>query len=186
MTDNELVQLIEGCRKGERTSQYKVYTHFYSYALTVCTRYAATHEEAKEVLNDAFYKIFTKLDSYNPSYAFKGWLHRIVVNTAIDRYRSRQKQPKMEEISYAQGVEIEMEVVENLTREEIFKMVQFLPPSYRTVFNLFVVEGYSHPEIAQLLSISEGASKSNLAKARMKIKTMLMTNANEIDWRLSL
>ena len=184
MTDNELVQLIEGCRKGERASQYTLYTHFYSYALTVCTRYAATHEEAKEVLNDAFFKIFTKLDYYNSSFAFKGWLHRIVVNTAIDRYRSRQKQPKTEEISYAQSVEIEMEVVENLTREEIFKMVQFLPPSYRTVFNLFVVEGYSHPEIAQLLGISEGASKSNLAKARMKLKIMLTTNANEIAWRL--
>jgi RNA polymerase sigma factor (sigma-70 family) len=184
MTESELTQLIEGCRKGERSSQHKVYAHFYSYVLTVCARYAATQEEAKEVLNDSFYKIFTKLDFYNPSYAFKGWLHRIVVNTAIDRYRSRQKKPITEELSQAQSVEIEMEVVEMLTREEIFKMVQFLSPSYRTVFNLFVVEGYSHPEIAELLGISEGASKSNLAKARMKLKLMLTTNANEIGWRV--
>jgi RNA polymerase sigma factor (sigma-70 family) len=184
MTDNELTQLIEGCRKGERASQHKVYTHFYGYVLAVCARYAATHEEAKETLNDSFYKIFTKLDYYNPSYAFKGWLHRIVVNTAIDRYRSRQKHPLTEELSQAQSVEIETEVVEMLTREEIFKMVQFLSPSYRTVFNLFVVEGYSHPEIAELLGISEGASKSNLAKARMKLKLMLTTNTNEIGWRI--
>ena len=184
MTDKDLSQLIESCRKGERSSQHKVYTHFYGYVLSVCTRYSATQEEAKEVLNDAFFKIFTKLDYYNASYAFKGWLHRIVVNTAIDRYRSRQKQPKTEELSNAQSVEIETEVVEMLTREEIYKMVQFLPPSYRTVFNLFVVEGYSHPEIAQLLGISEGASKSNLAKARMKLKIMLTTNSNEIGWRL--
>jgi RNA polymerase sigma factor (sigma-70 family) len=184
MTESELTQLIEGCRKGERSSQHKVYTHFYSYVLSVCARYAATQEEAKEVLNDSFYKIFTKLDYYNSGYAFKGWLHRIVVNTAIDRYRSRQKQPLLEELSQAQSVEIETEVVEMLTREEIFKMVQFLSPSYRTVFNLFVVEGYSHPEIAELLGISEGASKSNLAKARMKLKLMLTANANEIGWRV--
>ena len=183
MTESDLKQLIEGCRNGERTSQHKIYTHFYSYALSVCTRYAATHEEAKEILNDSFFKIFTKLDYYNPTYAFKGWLHRIVVNTAIDRYRSRQKQPITEELSQAQSVEIETEVVEMMTREEIFKMVQFLSPSYRTVFNLFVVEGYSHPEIAELLGISEGASKSNLSKARMKLKLMLTTNVNEIAWR---
>jgi RNA polymerase sigma factor (sigma-70 family) len=183
MTESDLKQLIEGCRNGERASQHKIYTHFYNYALSVCNRYAATHEEAKEILNDSFFKIFTKLDYYNPTYAFKGWLHRIVVNTAIDRYRSRQKQPITEELSQAQSVEIEMEVVEMLTREEIFKMVQFLSPSYRTVFNLFVVEGYSHPEIAELLGISEGASKSNLSKARMKLKIMLTTNANEIAWR---
>jgi RNA polymerase sigma factor (sigma-70 family) len=185
MTEAELTQYIDGCRRGERTSQYKVYTHFYSYALSVCSRYAATQEEAKEVLNDAFFKIFTKLDYYNPSYAFKGWLHRIVVNTAIDRYRSRHKHPATEEISQAQSVEIETEVVEMLTREEIYKMVQTLSPAYRTVFNLFVVEGYSHPEIAQLLGISEGASKSNLAKARFKLKKMLTTNSNELGWQLN-
>jgi RNA polymerase sigma factor (sigma-70 family) len=185
MTEAELTQYIDGCRRGERTSQYKVYTHFYSYALSVCSRYAATQEEAKEILNDAFFKIFTKLDYYNPSYAFKGWLHRIVVNTAIDRYRSRHKHPITEELSQAQSVEIETEVVEMLTREEIYKMVQTLSPAYRTVFNLFVVEGYSHPEIAKLLGISEGASKSNLAKARFKLKKMLTTNSNELGWQLN-
>jgi RNA polymerase sigma factor (sigma-70 family) len=185
MSDKELALLIEGCRNGERHSQNKLYLHFYNYAMTVCYRYASTIEEAKEILNDAFFKIFTKMDRYNPDYAFKGWLHRVVVNTAIDKYRSRQNTPITEEISYAQGVEIETEVVENLTREEIFKMVQHLPPSYRTVFNLYVVEGYTHAEIADTLGISEGASKSNLAKARMKLKKMLTTNTNEIGWRLN-
>ncbi len=182
MTEKELLMHLEGCRAGERTSQQRVYGHFYGYALTVCSRYASTNDEAKEVLNDAFFKIFTKIDHYNPDYPFKGWLHRVVVNTAIDRYRSRQNQPITEDISQAQSVEIETEVVENLTREEIFKMVQYLPPAYRTVFNLFVVDGFTHPEIAQKLNITEGASKSNLSKARMKLKKMLTTNANEIDW----
>ena len=183
MTEKELLQHLEGCREGKRTSQQRVYGHFYQYALTVCLRYAATMDEAKEVMNDAFFKIFTKIDHYNPEYSFKGWLHRVVVNTAIDRYRSRQNQPRTEDITEAQSVEIETEVVENLTREEIFKMVQHLPPAYRTVFNLFVVDGYSHPEIGQLLGITEGASKSNLSKARMKLKQMLTTNTNEIGWR---
>lgn len=182
MTDQELSRLIEGCRTGDRTCQNRIYTHFFSYGLSVCGRYAATQEEAREVLNDAFFKIFTKLDRYDSSYSFKGWLHRIVVNTAIDRYRSRQKQYLTEEISQAQSVEIETEVIENLTREEIFKMVQNLSPAYKTVFNLFVVEGYSHPEIAELLGITEGASKSNLSKARAKLKLMLLTNSNEIGW----
>lgn len=182
MTEKELIIHLEGCRTGNRTSQQRVYGHFYGYALAVCSRYASTNDEAKEVLNDAFFKIFTKIDHYNPDYSFKGWLHRVVVNTAIDRYRSRQNQPITEDISQAQSIEIETEVVENLTREEIFKMVQHLPPAYRTVFNLFVVDGFSHPEIAQKLNITEGASKSNLSKARMKLKKMLTTNANEIDW----
>ena len=186
MTEQELAKLIEGCRAGERMSQQRIYQHFYSYALSVCGRYAATLEEAKEVLNDAFFKIFTKIDRYDSNYAFKGWLHRIVVNTSIDRYRSRQKQPRIEEISQAQSVEIETEVIENLTREDILKMVQQLSPAYRTAFNLFVVDGYSHPEIGELLGITEGASKSNLSKARAKLKLMLMTNANEISWRDTL
>ena len=183
MTEKELLKHLEGCRRGDRVSQHHVYGHFYSYVLTVCHRYASTTDEAKEVMNDAFFKIFTKIDHYNPDYSFKGWLHRVVVNTAIDRYRSRQNQQRTEDISYAQSVEIETEVVEKLTREEIFKMVQFLPPAYRTVFNLFVVDGYTHNEIAQMLGITEGASKSNLSKARMKLKLMLTTNSNEIAWR---
>ena len=179
MTENELITLLEGCKARERMSQQRVYRHFYGYALSICSRYTPTIEEAKEVLNDAFFKIFTKIDHYNPEYSFKGWLHRVVVNTSIDKYRSRQNQPKTEDLSQAQSVEIETEVVENLTREEIFKMVQFLSPAYRTVFNLFVVDGFSHPEIAQILGITEGASKSNLSKARMKLKIMLTTNESE-------
>jgi RNA polymerase sigma factor (sigma-70 family) len=183
MTDKDLEKLIAGCREGEQASQYRLYAHFYNYALSVCYRYASNLEEAKEVLNDAFFKIFTKIDRYNPSYSFKGWLHRVVVNTAIDHYRSQQSKPIMQELTIAHGVEVETEVIENLTREEVYKMVQLLPRAYRTVFNLFVVEGFSHPEIAEILGITEGASKSNLSKARMKLKLMLSANSNEIGWQ---
>ena len=178
MTEIELQQHIENCRSGNRTSQERVFGQFRNYALTVCSRYAATNEEAKEVLNDAFFKIFTKIDRYNPTMSFKGWLHRIVVNTAIDRYRTRINQPRHEELSRAESVEIETEVVERLTREEIFSMVQYLSPAYRTAFNLYVVDQFTHPEIAAMLGITEGASKSNLSKARQHLKRMLQTSEN--------
>ena len=185
MTEKDLNQLVEGCRAGERMSQQRLYTHFHNYALTVCSRYAATSDEAIEVLNDAFFKIFTKIDRYNPEYSFKGWLHRIVVNTAIDRYRSLQNQPRLEDLNHAYGLEVETEVIEKLTREEIFKMVAHLSPAYRTVFNLFVVDCFSHAEIAEKLGITEGASKSNLSKARVQLKRMLQTNDNEIGKRMT-
>ncbi|MBL7814370.1 MAG: RNA polymerase sigma factor [Saprospiraceae bacterium] len=184
MTEQQINKLVEGCRSGERSSQERLYAHFHNYALTVCSRYAASSDEAKEVLNDAFFKIFTKIDRYNPDYSFKGWLHRIVVNTAIDRYRSQQNHPRHEELSYASGVEVETEVIEKLTQEEIFKMVAHLSPAYRTVFNMFVVDGFSHAEIAEKLGITEGASKSNLSKARMQLKRMLMTQDNESGRRM--
>jgi RNA polymerase sigma factor (sigma-70 family) len=179
MTELELQKHIENCRSGNRTSQARIFGQFRNYALTVCTRYAATNEEAKEVLNDAFFKIFTKIDRYNPTMSFKGWLHRIVVNTAIDRYRTRINQPRHEELSRAESVEIETEVVERLTREEIFNMVQYLSPAYRTAFNLYVVDQFTHPEIAAMLGITEGASKSNLSKARQHLKRMLQASENK-------
>jgi RNA polymerase sigma factor (sigma-70 family) len=178
MTEKELQQHIENCRSGNRLSQERIFGQFRNYALTVSSRYAATQEEAKEVINDAFFKIFTKIDRYNPQMSFKGWLHRIVVNTAIDRYRTRINQPRHEELSRAESVEIETEVVERLTREEIFSMVQHLPPAYRTAFNLYVVDQFTHPEIAKMLGITEGSSKSNLSKARQHLKRMLQTSEN--------
>jgi RNA polymerase sigma factor (sigma-70 family) len=183
MTEIELNQLVVNCRSGDRSAQYRLYEHFYGYALSLCNRYAENLEEAQEVLNDAFFKIFTKLDRYNPDHSFKGWLHRVVVNTAIDRYRSRMNQPRMDSLDRAQHFEVETEVVEKLTQEEIVRMVQHLPPAYRLAFNLFVVEGYSHLEIASMLGITEGASKSNLSKARGKLKQMLQTNSGEIAFR---
>ena len=183
MTEKEIQQLIEGCRAGERTSQQRIYAQFRNYALSVCSRYATTQEDAREVVNDAFFKIFTKIDRYDSAHSFKGWLHRVVVNTAIDRYRTERNQPRHDELNRAEGVEVELEVIENLTREEILKMVQRLPPSYRTAFNLFVVDGFSHPEIAEMLGITEGASKSNLSKARAHLKRMMLADESEIGRR---
>ena len=173
MTKEQIAKLIQKCRKNDRKSQRELYRHFYNYGMTVCLRYAGTREDAKEILNDAFVKVFLKIDRYSPNLSFKGWLNKILVNTAIDHYRKFQNEPQTVDIIHAQHYETEADALQNLSVEVIFNMVKKLPPSYRLVFNLYVVEGYKHPEIAEKLNISVGTSKSNLAKARMKLKGMI-------------
>ncbi|RMG80303.1 MAG: RNA polymerase sigma factor [Bacteroidetes bacterium] len=173
MTDEQLATLIKACRKQDRASQRELYRHFYNYGMTVCMRYAGTREEAKEILNDAFVKVFLKIDRYSPELSFKGWLNKILVNTAIDHFRKYQNVPQTVDLVHAQHYELEAEAIQNLSVEAILDLVKKLPPAYRVVFNLHAVEGFSHPEIAEKLGISVGASKSNLAKARLRLKSMM-------------
>jgi RNA polymerase sigma factor (sigma-70 family) len=173
MTDANLQQLIANCRRYDPVSQKAIYRHFYNYGMTICYRYAQNTEEAREILNDGFVKAFTKLDKYTDDSSFKGWLSRILVNTAIDHYRKNQVRPQTVDLVYAQHVETAASALEELTAKDLMDLVQKLAPSYRIAFNLHVVEGYSHPEIAEKLGITEGTSKSNLAKARVKLQSMI-------------
>lgn len=173
MTKQALTELIKACKKKDPQSQKTLYRHFYNYAMTICSRYARNREEAKEIMNDGFVKIFTKLDHYNFSLSFKAWLNRIMVNTSIDHYRKYQSAPRTVDLVYAQHVETDFSVIQKLSAADILKLVQRLSPSYRIAFNLFVIEGYKHDEIAKKLGISSGTSKSNLAKARLKLKMMI-------------
>lgn len=179
MTDPAIAKLIRDCRKGKRESQKELYRQFYNYAMSICLRYSRDREEAKEIVNDGFVKVFTKLDKYTDSMSFKGWMRRIMINSAIDFYRKNEKHYHSMDIVYAQGVSVDEEGVSKLSEEEIMNAVQQLPPSYRIVFNLYVVEGFKHEEISYKLNISIGTSKSNLAKARMKLKTMLISMYGE-------
>lgn len=174
MNEKELQQIIESCRKQDSDSQKRLYKHFYNYGMTICSRYARNREEAKEIFNDGFFKIFTKLQQYNPDHSFKAWLNRIMVNTAIDHYRKNQTKPQLVDIVHAQHYETRAIAIENISEREILDLVQQLAPSYRMVFTLHVVEGFKHPEIAEKLGITVGTSKSNLAKARTKLKAMLI------------
>ena len=173
MSTAELYNLIEACKKQDPSSQKRLYQHFYNYGMTVCSRYARDREEAKEIFNDGFYKIFSKIDQYDPGHSFKAWLNKIMVNTAIDHYRKHKTKPQLVDIVHAQHYESDSLALENISAKEILNLVQLLAPSYRMVFVLHVVEGYNHPEIADQLGISVGTSKSNLAKARTKLKAML-------------
>lgn len=175
MSEKDLLKIIESCRRQDPASQKRLYQHFYNYGMTVCARYAQNREEAKEIFNDGFYKIFTKIHQYNPEYSFKGWLSRIMVNTAIDHYRKNQTKPQLVDIVHAQHYETQSIAVDNISKKEILQLVQTLAPSYRMVFILHAVEGYKHPEIAERLGITIGTSKSNLAKARTKLKAMLIS-----------
>ncbi len=139
----------------------------------VCLRYSRTREEAIEILNDGFLKILTKLDKYTKGLSFKGWLRKIMIHCAIDYYRRNEKHYHSLDISHAH-YEIGAEsALDKLNAEDIIEAIQKLPPSYRMVFNLFAIEGYKHEEIATMLGITEGTSKSNLAVARSKLQRAL-------------
>jgi len=169
----DLHQLLDGCRQGKRSSQHRLYARFYNYAMTIARRYTGTLETAEEVVNDAFFKVFTKLDLYSDSLPFRFWLRRIIINTAIDRFRVGMNTPTPVELQAWHDPELDTGIVENLTHEQIIAMLDHLPPAYRTVFNLFVVDGFSHEEIAETLKVSVGTSKSNLSRARQHLKSML-------------
>lgn len=173
MTKETLEQLIKACKRKDPESQEALYRHFYNYGMTICSRYARNREEAKEIMNDGFVKVLTKLDQYSFSLSFKAWLSRIMVNTAIDHYRKYQSTPRTVDLIHAKHIETELDVLAELSAKDILALVQKLSPAYRIAFNLFVVEGYKHEEIAKKLGISAGTSKSNLAKARLKLKAMI-------------
>lgn len=163
-------KLIKACRKSDRAAQDQLYLAFYSYAMSVGLRYSRDRQEAIEIVNDGFFKIFTNLDKYTEGLSFKGWLRKIVVNAAIDYYRRNEKHYHSVDISYAGAEVITKDVLDDISEKEIIALIQDLPSSYRLVFNLHVLEGYKHEEIAQKLNISVGTSKSNLSIARTKLQ----------------
>lgn len=179
-SDDPLVrQLIDGCLNKRLEDQYKLYKHFYSYCLSICLRYAGNRVEAADILNDGFMKALTHLKKFDGKKPFHLWLRRIMMNTAIDHYRSNLKHRNTYELEEAECVSVEGTVEQKINYEDLLKLVQQLPPSYRTVFNLFAIDGYSHEEIAAMLHISVGASKSNLFKARQKLQVAIKVFTQE-------
>lgn len=166
----DIASIIEGCRQNKRASQHRLYEQFYNYAMTIARRYTGNLEASEEVVNDAFFKAFTKINLYSGDQPFRFWFRRVLINTAIDHMRARMNMPALTELQPWHDSEAEPGIVEDLTREQIIALLDHLPPGYRAVFNLFVVDGYSHEEIAELLNISIGTSKSNLARARQHLK----------------
>ena len=176
MTDPEL--LIQGCIEGDRRCQQKLYEHFYGKMMVVCMRYATDDDEALDIFQEAFIKVFNNLVKYGNKGSFEGWIRRIMVNTAIDHIRKNKKLREMveinEEITSGEVEEESEDLLDKVSFEDLLGCVQDLSPAYRSVFNMYVVDGFSHKDIAQELGISEGTSKSNLAKAKMNIKKLLV------------
>jgi len=173
MGEEELHQLISGCIEQDRASQKKLYKVFYGFSMGICLRYANNREEAAEVMNQGFFKVFTRIETFDRTRPFKAWLGRIMMNVSIDYYRANLKMAYTDDLDKAEHLSDGDVTDHKLNYDDLLKMVQKLPPAYRTVFNLFAVEGYTHEEIGELLNISPGTSKSNLHKARQKLKQMI-------------
>jgi RNA polymerase sigma-70 factor (ECF subfamily) len=165
--------LISACLREERWAQKLLYETHYGRLLGVCLRYSNNSEDARDILNEGFVKVFRFLDRYKIGTSLDGWMRRIMINTSIDFYRKemRHRSDDLETAQYK--ISEDTDIVSNYAAQEILKVIQLLPPAYRAVFNLYAVEGYSHKEVADALGITESTSRSNLVKARVKLKEML-------------
>ena len=158
--------IIQACRAGNRAAQKRLYKLFFGYAMSVALRYSSTKSEAEDIMNESFFKVFSKIDQYDERYDFKAWFRTILVNTSID-YHRKYKKLKTYSSEDVLSVETDDNVGwNNLLYEDLLKGIQLLSPAYRLVFNLYVIEGYKHHEIAEQLNISVGTSRSNFARAR--------------------
>jgi len=182
----ELNLHIRGCTLNNRESQKKIYNSFYSYGMAICDRYTKRKEDSIEIFNDSFLKIFKEIHRYKPSYAdevnsFKGWLRKIMIYTAIDHCRKYNKHYFTAELetSLTYFPVEEENAFDMISYDEIIQAIRELSPAYRTVLNLFIIDGFSHEEIANQLGISIGTSKSNLSKARQQLQKILK-NSNKI------
>jgi RNA polymerase sigma-70 factor (ECF subfamily) len=177
----EITSLIKGCCKNNRNSQRVIYQWLHAYALKISFRYVSNLHEAEELVSESFVKLFKNIQQFNfniqsdPEALLKGWFKRIIVNTCIDHLRKTQ----LKLVSYEMSPEKDQQVdqqetgLDKIAYQEIIEAIRLLSPVYRTVFNLFVIEGYSHDEIADQLKISIGASKSNLSKARQNLRKLI-------------
>jgi len=164
----EINEIIKGCLAGKRRDQELLYRRHASKLYAVCLQYSGNDEEARDILQEGFIKIFENLHHYKNEGSFEGWMRRITVNTALERYRSRHKLYRVDDIDTIQEPDADPDNHDyaGLEANDLLAIIRELPPKYRMVFNLYAIEGYSHKEIGQLINISEGTSKSNLSRAR--------------------
>jgi RNA polymerase sigma-70 factor (ECF subfamily) len=169
-----LDQLIKRCKKKNAQAQEQLYRLYSSKLFSICLKYSSDSSSAEDTLQDAFITIFDKIGQYKNQGSFEGWIKRVTINTALQKYR---KQKVFDIINEEQIEEVEVEVdEEEISLDYLLEIIQQLPDRYQLVFNLYVLDGYSHKEVAEMLEISVGTSKSNLARARNILKEKLQTN----------
>ncbi|MFN0035068.1 MAG: RNA polymerase sigma factor [Saprospiraceae bacterium] len=172
---------VEALTRQERWAQQQVYEEHYGRMMGICLRYAGTRDEALDLLHEAFIKVFQNIARYKPGTALGAWIRTIVVNTCIDYYR-RNARRRTEDLDSVYTISTDdPDVLSNLTEREILDAVQQLSPAYRAVFNLYVVEGYSHKEIGDALGVTESTSRSNLVKARLKLQEHFAARRMEFE-----
>lgn len=170
------IELINGCINNSRRAQERLYKKFYGPMASICLRYTRNQEDAIEVLHNGFLKVFKNIHTYEVGRAsLYTWIRTIIINSAIDFIRQRGKFHSTIELEKAEEPAIDADAIQRMSAHEVLLLVQQLSPATQTVFNLYVVEGYNHREIANLLGISEGTSKWHLSEARKQLQKLLQT-----------
>ena len=164
-------ELLEGCLRKQASAQKMLYERFSGSMMGVCLRYVDSYEEAQDVLQEGFIKVFKKIRSYSGKGSFEGWIKKIIVNTALDYLRtikSDRFNVDIEDVSYK--LYNDAQIIENMEADSLLNLIKALPIGYRTVFNMFAIEGYTHKEISIELGISENTSKSQLSRAKLYLQ----------------
>jgi len=169
-------ELIQRCLNNEVLAQNELYRRFAGKMMGVCLRYAKNRDDAKDNLQDGFVRVYINLKSFKGDGSFEGWIKRIMINTAIKHYHKNLKFSNNIDIEAAYDVGFDNNVLGKMAVSELMQLVQTLPDGYRTIFNLYIIEGYQHNEIAEMLGISEGTSKSQLARARNFLIKLIQQN----------
>lgn len=176
MTDN-VKNILAGCIAGNRNSQSDLYKLFSPKMMIVCLQYSKNLEEAEEILQDGFIRVFKFIGQFKNEGSFEGWIRRIMVNCALQKLRSQiNLRPVISLDTAVHDETYEENIIENISGKEMMQMVQALSPAYRMVFNLYYFEGYKHKEIAEMLGVEEGTSKSNLAQAKRILQSAVKKN----------
>ena len=168
--------LLKECKRGKSRSQEELYRRFASAMYGLCLQYASNEEDAQDIMQEGFIKVYAKLDQVKNPAALPGWIRRVMINTALEKYRSQVILQRVDEVREEHHEEAGNDALDKLSCDELVGLIQTLTPRYRVVFNLYAIEGFTHQEISEELGISIGTSKSNLSRARgvlqEKIKTM--------------
>jgi RNA polymerase sigma factor (sigma-70 family) len=166
-------EIISQCKAGSLKYQEMLYRHFYGYAMGIGLRYSINRDDALEVVNDAFIKVFNSIKKFNSDKPFKAWLRTIIVNTAIDRRRKDLKFQLNVELDSAMPIGNSATAIDSLNAQDILKLMKQLPPIQLTIFNLYEIDGYNHDEIAKMLTIPESSSRVYLSRAKEKLRNII-------------
>ncbi len=174
--------LVEACCRNERWAQQKIYETYYGKMMPVCQRYAANQDDALDMLHEGFLKVFKNMDKYQAGTSLTAWVRRVMVNSCIDSYRKMARR-RTEDIdtAYHLADESQIDAVSQCSEKDILQAIQKLSPTYRTVFNMFAIEGFTHKEISDELGITESTSRANLVKARAKLRDLLLARSKDIN-----
>jgi RNA polymerase sigma-70 factor (ECF subfamily) len=171
---NEIEEILKGCVRGSRKAQEQLYKKYYAAMMSICLRYTKNEHDAVEVLNNGFLKVFKNIQRYDPGQAsFYTWVRTIVIHSCLDFIKAKQRIPALEEWNETNDVQVDAEVISKMKAADLLQIIRQLSPATQVVFNLYVMEGYNHREIGEMLHISEGTSKWHLSEGRKNLQKII-------------